>query len=100
MSVIFTENDNDVVLQGMRLASSQSFISDATLEFTLKDAGGSPVTGATSVTMDFQSGSNGEYRGSFAETVSLTEGAQYTVEMTSSNYGIKIVRTVTARQRS
>ena len=77
MSVIYKDNDNDIVYDGLRKANPHQWINDATLEFTLKDSDFVNVSGAVGISMDYVAGSNGKYVGVLPGTVSLTADATY-----------------------
>ncbi len=79
-------NDNDVYLQGYRLAATGAPVTDALPAFTVYyDNGLTPIHGLTGVTMPY-TGANGDYRGLIPGTASLTEGSQYYITVTFSNY--------------
>lgn len=86
--MLLKDNDNDVYLEGLRQARDNSYVNDATLAFTAYDSDGNAISGATSVSMTYQASSNGNYIGVIPSSVSLTEGAQVRIKITSSNYGI------------
>lgn len=68
---------------GLYDPTTGAFVNDATLTFTLKDSAGSAVNGASSVSMTYVSGTNGCYRGTMEDNVSLTENATYYLEGTA-----------------
>src|SRR5579863_6736711 len=81
---LFVGNDNDVYLQGYRLASTGAPITDALPAFNVyqlggEDAQGNPLpgpvlSGLTNVAMSYV-GANGDYRGLIPGTANLTVGA-------------------------
>ena len=83
--LIYINADNLIEYDGMRRASDETYINDATVTFTLKDSNGNAVTGATTVAMAYVSGSDGKYQGTLDSTVTLTENAYYTVEFTATS---------------
>lgn len=99
MSVLYKDNDNDIVLPTLILAKTRAHITDAVVVFTLNDSGGSPVAGATAISMPYTVITASEYRGTFLETVVLTAGAKYTVVITSTNKGIAWEHPATAKIR-
>ena len=60
---IFRFNNNTVFWEFMDLASDGSYVNDATVTMTLKDADDANVTGAVALTMPYVTGSNGQYQG-------------------------------------
>lgn len=88
-SQLYIDNDNNIVIKGLRLASTGAYISDALFTGVLKDRTGTVISGASSISFAYTSGSDGDYRGLVASTVDLTRGARVFATITCSNYGIK-----------
>lgn len=82
MEVVFLSNDNVVELNGLKNISTDSYINSATVTFTLKDSDGDSVTGATNISMSYVASSDGIYRGTLADTVTLSHNTLYTCEVT------------------
>lgn len=99
MTTIYISNDNDIVVEGLCLASDGSFVNDATLTVTLKDSNNANVTDAVDLNVTYVSASNGNYRGTIPAAVSLTESAEYTAIVSASNYGFSVDLPVTAERR-
>ena len=59
------------------------WLNDATVTAVLKDKNGDAVSGADSITFAYTSGTNGEYVGNVPDTASITDGDQYTLEITT-----------------
>lgn len=59
------------------------WINDAAVTGVLRDKNGDAVSGASSITFDYTSGTNGEYVGSVPDTALITDGEQYTLEITT-----------------
>ena len=59
------------------------WVNDAVVTAVLKDKDGDAVSGAGSITFDYTTGTNGEYVGNVPDTASITDGEQYTLEITS-----------------
>jgi hypothetical protein len=93
---LFVGNDNDVYLQGYILAATGAPVTDALPVFTVHllggfDEDGNPIpgeaiTGLTSVSMPPVASVPGDYRGLLPGTEGLTEGSQYYIAVTFSNY--------------
>lgn len=92
-------NDTEIVIEALRLTADGSYVNDAVLTAAVT-ADGVAVTGASSISLEYQSGSNGNYRGIIPGTVSLTAGADYVITVTSSNYNLRWVITRTAAERT
>lgn len=82
MSEIFKGQDNLVRWDCMKLASTGSFVNDATVTFTLKNAAGTAITGADTISMTTQNQS-GRYDGTLESTVDIDIGTKYFIEITA-----------------
>jgi hypothetical protein len=60
-----------------------SFVNNASMSFTLKNSAGSAVSGASSISMTYISGTEGCYYGILEDGVSLTDGSTYYLEITA-----------------
>ena len=60
---LFRFNDNTVFWDFMDLASDGSYVNNATVTMTLKNASDVNVTGAVDLAMTYVTGSNGQYQG-------------------------------------
>lgn len=75
---------NLIRLRRLRYETTGAYITDATVNCTLKDAEDATVAGP--LAMAYVAGSTptrGEYRGTLAEDAPLTVGASYTAEITA-----------------
>lgn len=97
-------NTNVVSLKGLRDVRSGAFVVDAVLTCTIYDTnsmevyesgGATAITGASGVSMAYQSGSNGDYYAIIPATVQLTAGTEVLILIQSSNYGIRRITTAT-----
>ena len=87
-SAVYISNDNLLEIANLRVASTGAFANSATVTVTVKDAAGSEVSGQTwPTTMDYVASSNGIYRAVLQDTMSLTESAKYTAEITATSSG-------------
>lgn len=68
----------------------EQFINDATVAFTLRDASLVAVTGATSISMSYVTGTKGVYEGTLEDGVSLTENATYYLDITATASGDRV----------
>jgi len=63
MANIYLSNDNLLSIEGLKNSSSGSYLNDATVTATLKDSGGTTVTGQTfPVTLSYIAQTNGNYQ--------------------------------------
>ncbi len=82
--VIYINNDNLLSVSDLKNEATGVYINDAAVTMTLKDSTGSEVSGQTwPATMTYVSSSNGVYRGTLEDGLSLTEGQSYTAEITA-----------------
>ena len=63
------------------------WLNDATVTGVLKDKNGDAVSGASSITFAYTAGTNGEFVGNVPDTASITDGEQYTLEITTKASG-------------
>jgi len=76
--VIYEGNDTIIEVKGLKNEVSGDYINAATVAVTLTDTTGVEVTGETwPLAMSYVTGSNGKYRATLADTLSLTVGTRY-----------------------
>jgi hypothetical protein len=97
---LYIENDNNIVIRGLRVAATGVYVSDATLTANVYDQNGSLVSGATSISVPYVAASSGEYRGLIPSTVQLTAGTRYKIVVLASNYGVKLSKWFNAVERT
>lgn len=68
----------------------EQFINNATLTFTLKDSSNVAVSGASTVSMAYVTGTKGVYEGVMEDGVSLTENSVYYLEITATASGDRV----------
>jgi len=84
MLPLYKSSDNVVEWDKLKNVRTGSYENAATLTFTLKDADGAAVSGATAVSMSYVTGSDGKYQGTLQSTVSLGDpGTTYFLELTA-----------------
>jgi hypothetical protein len=82
MSNLYLSNDNLLSVENLKNAATSVYINDATVTATLKDKLGVNVVGQSwPLTLGFVASSNGVYRGTLEDGLSLTEGETYTAEI-------------------
>jgi hypothetical protein len=78
----FVANTNNLELLGLQNASNGAYVNDATVSVTVKDASGTNVVGENwPISMNYVSGSNGDYRCVLIDTLSFSPGMTYTANI-------------------
>jgi hypothetical protein len=92
IEVISIGSDNIVRLDALTNASSGAYINNATVTFTLKDSTGAAVLSNQS--MSYVAASNGRYEGTIPNgtTATMTQNAQYTIEITATSGALVLFR--------
>lgn len=85
---IYISSDNFVRLNGLMDAQDRSWANSATVTAKLIDSNGDDVSGS-SFSLTYVTDSDGDYEGSMADTVSLTENASYKYEIIATQSGVK-----------
>lgn len=84
MAIIYIINDNVIELTGLQNAVDEAYQNTATVTVTVKDADDVDVVGETwPLTMNYVSGSNGDYRANLADTLTLVDGSRYYATVTA-----------------
>jgi len=88
MANIYLSNDNLLSIEGLKNSSSGSFMNDATVTATVKNSGGSAVSGqAFPVSLSYIAASNGNYHATLENTLSMVEGIIYTATISATSSG-------------
>lgn len=81
---VFIGNTNLLKLTGLKSNIDNSFINDASVAVTLLDSSGEEVSGQSwPITLDFVSGSSGDYRVTLSYNLPLVESSLYTAVVTA-----------------
>jgi hypothetical protein len=82
MNELRLNEDNDIVLQGLKESYSGDWVNDATVTAVVKSVLGATVIGT--MTMPYQAGTDGDYVGVIDKTnaATLAENTVYYVEVT------------------
>lgn len=72
---LYVANDNVLELNGLIDELAGTYINSATVTYALKDSDGATVDSGS---MTYVSASNGVYRATLADTLSITAGESYT----------------------
>lgn len=87
----FVANTNNLDLIGLRNAATGTYVNDADVTVTVRDKAGSEVLGETwPLTMDYVTGSQGDYRGVISHETALAAGQWYTAEITANADGASV----------
>ena len=83
--VAYVANDNVLKLEGLQNAIAATYINDATVSVTLYEADhATEVTGETwPLSMSYVSGSDGDYRATLADTLSLSPNDRYYADVSA-----------------
>ena len=83
--VAYVANDNTLTLEGLQNAITESYINDATVSVTLYESDHTTEVSGESwpLTMDYVSASNGNYRATLADTLSLSPNDRYFADVTA-----------------
>ncbi len=76
--IVYVGNTNLIEVVGLKSAVEGSFVNDADVSVTVKDASGTNVSGQTwPTTLAYIAASDGLYRGILEDDLALVDGAQY-----------------------
>lgn len=78
---LYVSSDTDVHLYGLKDNRTKDYVNDAVVTFTLRDVSENVVGSVEDVAMDYQTGSKGHYIGVCSDSVALTNGAEYIVDV-------------------
>jgi len=88
MAIIYLSNDNLLSIEGLKNSSSGSFMNSATVTATLKDSGGTSVTGQTfPITLSYITATNGNYQATLEDTLNMVADNIYTATITATSSG-------------
>lgn len=77
--IAYVENTNTILLTGLKDELDEVFINDANVTVTVKDSTGAEVAGQVwPATMDYLSGSDGDYALGLTHTLSFAADQSYT----------------------
>lgn len=87
---LYVDTDNNVSLTGLN-NDDGSYVNNATVRATVYEANGSTEVSGQSwpVTLNYQSGTDGNYSGVIDDAASLVDGAYYWVEITAEHGATK-----------
>ena len=82
------DSDNLVKVPGLHNALTGSYINDGSAVGVLTDAAGTVLS---TFNLTYVAESNGDYAGEIPSTVTMTEGAEYTLTVTVTGGGFQLV---------
>ena len=89
LNTIHISNDMLLTLANLGRSNTGETISNATVQATLRDSGGSTVAGTTwPLTASAVSGNPGDYQVTLPSTLTLTAGAAYNLTVVASGGGL------------
>lgn len=89
VDVIYLANDNLLELQGLQNAATAAYVNNATVTATVVDKAGANVAGQSwPVTLAYVAASNGNYRGTLEDALSLAENEDYSARVSVSGSGL------------
>jgi len=81
---LYIDSDNLVTLDALYDNAAAEYVNDATVTVTLTDRAGNEVSGETwPVTLSYVAGSDGKYRGTLSDSLSLSANRRYTAKVTA-----------------
>ncbi len=97
MDNVYLSTDNCIRVRGLKDQVADTYINDAVITATLYDADDVVVPGAEDISIPYVSETNGDYAGEIPYTITLTENAYYTAEITITGSGYQTVYKVKTR---
>lgn len=94
---IFVNSDNCITWDAMKNVKTDTFVNNATVTATLKDADEVDVTDAVDIPMPYVAASDGKYQGTLQQTVTLIVGRFYFWRLTATVGSIVAVRQIAVR---
>lgn len=89
VDVIYVANDNLLELQGLQNAATAAYVNTATVTATVVDKNGANVAGQSwPLTLGYVAASNGNYRGTLEDTLSLAANEDYIARVAVSGAGL------------
>lgn len=87
---IYIRNDNDIYLKGLKDSRpGGGYLNAATVAYDLRTAKYPSGSSAATGTLTYVAGSNGCYVGGIDKSISLTEGTEYWLRITSDEGGVE-----------
>ena len=97
MQILYLSSDNLVRVDLLKNENTGQYVSDATVTMTLRDSDLAAVTDAEDLSLSYVSGSNGRYHGTLPDSLSLTAGARYYLDVTAIASGLQAFDRVSLR---
>lgn len=84
MESVYISADNDLVVTGLSVAATGSYLNSATVAAQLRDSAMGAITGGD-VTLSYVAASNGNYLGVLPSTITITDGQRLWCDLTISS---------------
>lgn len=78
----YITTDNVVHVRGLKDMVTGVYINDATITATLYTDADVAVAGADGISVAYVTGTDGDYAGQIPDTITITDGSEYYVEVT------------------
>ena len=83
-TLIYKDNENLIELDELKNSANDTFVNDATVAVTIKNAAGTTVSGETfPKTMTYVASSDGKYQAALSDLMVLVPGQHYTAFITA-----------------
>jgi hypothetical protein len=80
----YDDNDHGIVLRGLNNGLSGAYVNNATVQVTLRNAGGAELSGISwPVTLVYESGSNGDYIATLDKALDVAPRDRITAKITA-----------------
>lgn len=81
-NIYYSGNDHLLDIVGLQNEAAGVYLNSATVTVTVKDSTGVEIAGETwPLSASYVSGSNGDYRATLADTLTVVAGARYVAEV-------------------
>jgi len=94
---VYISTDNCIRVRGLNDCVTEEYINDAVITATLYDSNDVVVPGAEDISIPYITATDGDYAGEIPYTVTLTENAYYTAEVTITGSGYQTVYKIKIR---
>lgn len=98
MQVVYLETSELIEVRGLMDEVTAAYVSNATVLLTFVDSSGAEVSGETwPLTMDYVSGSDGDYQATVSENADFVEGGNYFARIVATSGGVKMTKRTPVR---
>lgn len=87
---VYIDNDNMLTLDGLANAATDAYVNNATVAVTVTDRDGNEIVGETwPLTLNYVAASNGTYRATLQDTLTLTHKEGLLLHITADGAGLQ-----------